>query len=107
LAEGEGDQGGTLGSGRITMCGLGDQVVFHAAPGLIHFATDYFFGRGVDEAELADGEMIVLVAHGWAEGAALDGARGVEIAGAGGGIEDGAGLVVGEVLGMRLRDGAR
>ncbi len=41
--------------------------------------------------------MILLVADRWTEGAALDGAEGVEIAGAGGGVEDGAGLVVGEV----------
>jgi len=37
-------------------------------------------------------------AGGRAEGAAEDGAEQVEVAGAGGGIEDGAGLVVGEVF---------
>ena len=41
--------------------------------------------------------MIVLVADRRAEGTALDGAEGVEVAGAGRGVEDGAGLVVGEV----------
>jgi len=65
---------------------------------LVELAAEDFFGWGVDEAEFADGEVIFVVAHGWAEGAALHGARGVEVAGAGGGVEDGAGLVVGEVF---------
>ncbi len=42
--------------------------------------------------------MAVLIAYGWAKGAALHGASSVEVAGAGGRIEDGAGLVVGEVI---------
>ncbi len=65
---------------------------------MIHLAAGYFFGGGVDEAELADCEVAVVVAHGRAEGAALHGAGGVEIAGTGGGVEDGAGLIVGEVF---------
>ena len=65
---------------------------------MVHLAAGYFFGWGVDEAELADGEVAVVVAHGRAEGAALHGASGVEVAGTGGGVEDGAGLVVGEVF---------
>ncbi len=57
------------------------------------------FGRGCFyETELADGEAAFFVRHGWTEGAAGDGARGVEVAGAGCGVEDGAGLVVREVV---------
>ncbi len=56
----------------------------------------------MDEAEVAGGEVdfaiVAWSAHGWAEGAAEDGAGFVEVAGAGGGIEDGAGLVVGELF---------
>ena len=65
---------------------------------MIHFAAGYFGFGGVDEAEFADAEGVVFVADGWAEGAALDGARGVVVAGAGGGVKDGAGFVVGEVI---------
>ena len=56
------------------------------------------FGGGVDETELAGGEVVLLGAHGWAEGAAEDGAVLVEVAGAGGGVENGAGFVVGELF---------
>jgi hypothetical protein len=52
----------------------------------------------VDETEFAGGEVIFLGAYGWAEGAAEDGAVLVEVAGAGGEVEDGAGLVVGELF---------
>jgi hypothetical protein len=52
----------------------------------------------VDEAELAGGEVLLLGAHGWAEGAAEDGAVLVEVAGTGGEVEDGAGLVIGELF---------
>jgi len=49
-------------------------------------------------AELAVSEVALPGAGGWAEGAAEDGAVLVEVARPAGGIEDGAGLVVGEVL---------
>ena len=65
---------------------------------MIHFAASYFTFRGIDETEFADGQAVVFIAERWAEGAALDGACGVEVAGAGGGVEDGAGFVVGEVV---------
>ena len=55
-------------------------------------------GSGVGVAELAGGEVAVFRAGRWAEGAAEDGAGGVEVAGAGGGVEHGAGLVVGELF---------
>jgi hypothetical protein len=71
---------------------------FEGTPALVQLAAEDFFGRGVDEAEFADGEVVVVVAHGRAEGAAGNGACGVEIAGAGGGVEDGTGFVVSEVV---------
>jgi hypothetical protein len=52
----------------------------------------------VGVAELAGGEVSFFGAGGWAEGAAEDGAVLVEVAGAGGGVEDGAGFVVGELF---------
>jgi hypothetical protein len=56
----------------------------------------------VDEAEFAGGEVdfavVAFAAHGWAEGAAEDGAVFVEVAGAVVEVEDGAGLVVGELF---------
>jgi hypothetical protein len=56
----------------------------------------------VDEAELTGGEvdlsMVAGGAHGWAEGAAEDRAMFVEVAGAVFEVEDGAGLVVGELF---------
>ena len=75
-----------------------DEGVFEGTPALVELAAEDFFGWGVDEAELADGEVAVVVAHGWAKGAAGDGTGGVEIAGTGGGVEDGTGFVVGEVV---------
>ncbi len=70
--------------------------------GGVEFAGGDLFGGGVDEAELAGGEVdfsiVAFGAHGWAEGAAEDGAVFVEVAGAGGEVEDGAGLVVGELF---------
>jgi len=98
LGQGEGNQRGPVGIARVAFCGCGYERIFEPAPALIHLAAGDFFGRGVDEAELADGEVVVCVAHGWAEGAALNRARGVKIAGAGGGIKYGARLVVGEVV---------
>ena len=80
------------------MLGCGYERFFEWTPALVHLAADDFTFRGVDEAEFADGETVVFVAEGWAEGTALDGASSVEVAGAGGGIEDGAGLVVGEFV---------
>ena len=68
--------------------------MFLVGDGGIEFAGDDLFSGGVDEAEFAGGEVVLLSAHGWAEGAAEDGAVLVEVAGAGGGVEDGAGFVV-------------
>ena len=64
----------------------------------LELAGGDLFGRGVGEAELAVGEVAFFGAGGWTEGAAEDRPMLIQIAGAGGGIEDGAGLVVGEVL---------
>jgi hypothetical protein len=68
---------------------------------LLGFGVDFgggdFFRRGSDEAEFADSEA-VFCAEGWTKDAAGHGAGGVEIAESGGGIEDGAGLVVGVVF---------
>jgi hypothetical protein len=56
----------------------------------------------VDEAEFAGGEVdfavVALAAHGGTEGAAEDGARFVEVTGAVVEVEDGTGLVVGELF---------
>jgi hypothetical protein len=56
------------------------------------------FGGGVNETELAGGEVLLFGAHGRAEGAAEDGAVVVEVAGAVAGVERGAGFVVGELF---------
>ena len=72
---------------------------FEGGDGGVEFAGGDLFGGGVDVAEFAGGEVVRrLGAHGWAEGAAEDGAVFVEVAGAGGGVEDGAGFVVGELF---------
>ena len=75
---------------------------FEGGDGGVEFAGGDLFGGGVGVAEFAGGEVGFAVvsggAHGWAEGAAEDGAGCVEVAGAGGGVEDGAGLVVGELF---------
>ena len=52
----------------------------------------------MDEAEFAGGEIVFCCAQGWAEGAAEDGAVSIEVAGAGGGVEDGAGFVVADCV---------
>ena len=52
----------------------------------------------MNEAELAGGEVVLFGAHGWAKGSAEDGAMFVEVAGAVLEVEDGAGLVVGELF---------
>ena len=72
--------------------------LFLSGDGGVEFAGGDLFGACVDEAEFASGEVVFFGAHGWAEGATEDGAVLVEIAGAGGWVEDGAGLVVGELF---------
>ena len=62
--------------------------------GGIEFAGGDLFGCGSDIAELTGGEVTFKRAHGRAEGAADDGPRFVEIAGARGEIENGAGFGV-------------
>jgi hypothetical protein len=71
---------------------------FLSGDGWVEFSGGDLFGGGVDETELAGGEVVFRRAHGRAEGAAEDGARAVEVAGALVGVECGAGLVVGELL---------
>jgi hypothetical protein len=71
---------------------------FLGGEGGVQLASCDLFGGGVDEAELAGGEVVFGGAHGWAEGAAEDGAVFVEVAGAVVEIEDGAGFVVGELF---------
>ena len=71
---------------------------FEDGEGGVEFTGGYFFSSRVDVAELASGEVVFFGAHGWAEGAAEDGAGFVEVAGSGGWIEDGAGFVVGELF---------
>jgi hypothetical protein len=70
--------------------------------GGIELTDGDLFGGGVDEAELAGREVDLAIvagsAHGRAEGAAEDGPMFVEVAGAGGEVEDGTRLVVGELL---------
>src|ERR1700691_2713209 len=61
------------------------------------FGSGDFFRRGSNEAEFADAEA-VFCAERWAKDAAGHRAGGVEVAESGGGIENGAGLVVGEVV---------
>ncbi len=79
------------------VCGEeGFGLLFGVEDGGVELAAGYFFGRSTVEAELADGEAVAGGDEGWAEGAAEDGTGSVEVAGLGGGVEGGAGLVVGE-----------
>jgi hypothetical protein len=75
---------------------------FLCGDGGVEFAGGDLVGGGVDETELAGGEVnfavVAFAAHWWAEGAAEDGAVFVEVASAGGEIEGGAWLVVGELF---------
>ena len=66
--------------------------------GGVKFAGGDLFGRGVDETELAGGEIVLFCAHRWAEGATEDRAVFIEVAGAMVGVEDGAWFVVGELF---------
>ena len=71
---------------------------FLRGDGGVEFAGGDLFGGGVDEAELAGGEVVLFGAHWGAEGSAEDGAVLVEVAGAALEVEDGAGFVVGELF---------
>jgi len=71
---------------------------FLGGDGRVELAGGDLLSGGVDEAELAGGEVVFGGAHGWAEGAAEDGAMFVEVAGAVFEVEDGARLVVGELF---------
>jgi len=94
---------------------LGEEFRFQVV-GEGHFAGGDFGFGGADEAEFAMGEGGLVVwagvdLDGGAEDAAGDGAGGVDIAQAGGGVKDGAGGVVGEVfkaglVGVRLAEDA-
>ena len=68
----------------------------------VELAGGDLFGGGVDVAKFAGGEVGFAVvargAHGRAEGSAEDGAVLVEVAGACGWVEDGAGFVVGKLF---------
>ena len=52
----------------------------------------------MNKTEFAGGEVVLFSTHGWAEGAAEDWAVLVEVASAVLRIEDGAGLVIGELF---------
>jgi hypothetical protein len=96
FVEGVGDEGlavEVVGGIEGLVAGL-----FLGGDGWVEFAGGDLFGGGVDEAEFAGGEVVLFGAHGWAEGAAEDGAVFVEVAGAVFEVEDGAGLVVGELF---------
>ena len=75
---------------------------FKGGDGGVKLAGGDLFSGGVDVAEFAGGEVSLAVVsrheHRRAERPAEDGAGLVEIAGAGGGIEDGARFVVGELF---------
>jgi len=98
FAEGVGDEGLAV----EVMGGVEGFVAgfFLVGDGGVQFAGGDLFGGGVDEAEFAgcevDLSLIAGGAHGWAEGAAEDGAMFVEVAGAVIEVEGGAGLVIGE-----------
>src|SRR5690349_18774589 len=100
LAEGVGDEGLAV----EVVCAVEGVVGggFLGGEGGVEFAGGDLFGGGVSEAELAGGEVSLSVVpgrvHGWAEGSAEDGACGVEVAGAGGGVEDGAGFCVSDAF---------
>jgi len=70
---------------------------------LIHLAAFDFGLRRANKAQFAHAQRIVFIANRRPKRAALHGAGGVEVAGASGGIEHGARLVVGEVVeGLRM-----
>ena len=71
---------------------------FLRGDGGVEFAGGDLFSGCVDEAELAGCEISFLRTHGWAEAAAEDGARFVEVAGAVLEVEDRTRLVVGELF---------
>ena len=71
---------------------------FLSGDGGVEFAGGDLFGACVDEAEFTRGKVALFGSHGWAEGAAEDGAVLVEVASAVLRIEDGAGLVVGKLF---------
>lgn len=60
----------------------------------VELTGDDFLWSGGDVAELAGSEIAIGGPHGRAEGTADDGAMLVEVAGAGSGVQDGAGLVL-------------
>jgi hypothetical protein len=112
--QGEGRGCSGEGSERLAGEGKGDEGFAGEGSGLFGLIGERGFERGafgmrveVDgagrdnvvggavEAELADTES-VFGGEGWAEGAAGERSRGIEVAEAGGGIEDGTGLVIGE-----------
>jgi len=90
-AEGVGDDGLAVG----VMYGVEGFVAgcFLRGDGGVELAGGDLFSGGGDVTEFAGGEVAFGGAHGRTEGAADDGARSVKVAGAGDGVEDGAGLV--------------
>lgn len=77
--------------------GLGVERGFKLKPGGVELGGENFRFRCADEVELADSDAVFGL-DGRPEDAAGDGARGVEVAGSGGGVERGARLVVGEIF---------
>ena len=75
-----------------------DEGIFQRTPALVHLAARDLFCGGIGEAEFADGEVALFIAHRRTEGAALHGTSGVKIAGSGHRIEHGTWLVIGVVL---------
>lgn len=71
---------------------------FLRGEGGVKLAGGDLFGGGVDEAELAGGEVVFGGAHGRAEGAAENGTMLVEVAGAVFEVKHGTGLIVGELF---------
>jgi hypothetical protein len=94
-SQGEGDQSGSRPA-RLLLGDLDERLLLRA-PALVHLAAGDFVCGRIHEAKLADRKLVVSIADRRSEGSALHGAEGVDVAGAGVGIEDGAGLVVGEV----------
>jgi hypothetical protein len=96
LAEGVGDEGLAV----EVVLGVEGFIAgfFLGWDGGVEFAGCDLLGGGMDEAELAGGEIVLGGAHGWAEGAAEDGAVFVEVAGAVFEVENRAWFVVGELF---------
>src|SRR6185437_14116308 len=90
---------------RFCLC---DELVLERSSVLVHLAARNLFSRRIREAQLADGEMSVFIAHGRTKGAALHRPGSVEIASTCCRVEHRTGLVIGKLFEglfmMRLRE---